>query len=182
MAMDVNTVVIVGRLTRDLNPSDSREFAYTPNGQARANISVAVNTRRKNGDQWVDEANYFNVTIWGKTAENLKPFLTKGKQVAVEGSLKQDRWQDKETGKTRERIYILANNIQLIGAAGNGQRMEGGYQQPAAGATPNYQPTNNAPQGFQNAAPQQSYQGSYQPQPMGGDFNGMDSFPDEVPF
>ncbi|MBR1714726.1 MAG: single-stranded DNA-binding protein [Treponema sp.] len=179
---DLNTVVIIGRLSRDLNPSDSREFAYTPNGFARANISVAVNTSRKNGDQWVEEANFFNVTIFGKPAENLKPYLTKGKQVVVEGSLKQDRWQDKETGKTRERVYILANNIQLLGSSGAGQRTEGGYQQPAAGATPGYQPMNNAPQGFQNAAPQQSYQGGYQPQPSGGGYNDMDNFPDEVPF
>ena len=160
---DLNTVVIIGRLSRDLNPSDSREFAYTPNGFARANISVAVNTSRKNGDQWVEEANFFNVTIFGKPAENLKPYLTKGKQVVVEGSLKQDRWQDKETGKTRERVYILANNIQLLGSSG-------------------YQPMNNAPQGFQNAAPQQSYQGGYQPQPSAGGYNDMDNFPDEVPF
>jgi single-strand DNA-binding protein len=65
---DINSVTIVGRLTRDLNGSDQREYAFTPNGQARANISIAVNRSRKQGDQWVDEANFFNVKIWGKTA------------------------------------------------------------------------------------------------------------------
>ncbi|MBR4372740.1 MAG: single-stranded DNA-binding protein [Treponema sp.] len=180
--MDVNTVVIVGRLVRDLNPSDSREFAYTPNGQARANISVAVNTRRKNGDQWVDEANYFNVTIWGKTAESLKPYLTKGRQIAIEGALKQERWQDKETGKTRDRVSIVADNVQLLGGS-SGSRMEGGYQQSSTGAAPNYQPMNAAPQNQQNFAPQQSYQNGYQPQQMnGGDYGDMNNFPDEVPF
>ena len=72
---DINRVVLVGRLVRDLG-NDQRDFAYTPNGQARANISIAVNRSRKQGDQWVDEANFFDVTIWGKTAENLKPYLT----------------------------------------------------------------------------------------------------------
>ena len=81
---DINSVTIVGRLTRDLNGSDQREYAFTPNGQARANISIAVNRSRKQGDQWVDEANFFNVTIWGKTAENLLPYLKKGKQICVE--------------------------------------------------------------------------------------------------
>ena len=89
---DINRVVLVGRLVRDLG-NDQRDFAYTPNGQARANISIAVNRSRKQGDQWVDEANFFDVTIWGKTAENLKPYLTKGKQIAVEGYLRQDRWE-----------------------------------------------------------------------------------------
>ncbi len=165
---DVNTVVIVGHLTRDLNPSDEREFAYTPNGVARANVSVAVNTRQKNGEQWVDVANYFNVTIWGKSAENLKPYLTKGKQIAIEGNLRQDRWQDKETGKTRDKIYIVANNVQLLG--GNQQRTGGnqgqGYQQPAPVQT------------------QPSYQQQYQPNPAGvqGYSGDISDFPDEVPF
>lgn len=127
---DVNNVTVVGRLTRDLNASDQREFAYTATGVARANISIAVGTRRKNGDQWVDESNYFNVTIFGRTAESLKPYLTKGKQIAVEGSLKQDRWQDQATGKTRDRVYIIANNIQLLGGGG----------QPSGGSGSNFRP------------------------------------------
>lgn len=128
---DVNNVTLVGRLTRDLNASDQREFAYTATGVARANISIAVNSRRKNGDQWIDEPNYFNVTIFGKSAENLKAYLTKGKMIAVEGSLKQDRWQDQATGKTRDRVYIIANNIQLLGGGNSngGSQPSGGYSQ-----------------------------------------------------
>ena len=62
---DVNRVNIIGRLTRDI-ASDERSFAYLPNGTARANVSIAVNRSRKNGDQWVDEVSYFDVTIWGQ--------------------------------------------------------------------------------------------------------------------
>ena len=87
---DLNHVVLIGRLTRDLG-ADERSFGYVGNGQARANVSIAVNRSRKNGEQWIEEANYFDVTIWGKTAENLKPYLTKGKMIAVDGYLKQDR-------------------------------------------------------------------------------------------
>ena len=77
---DLNHVVLIGRLTKDLG-TDERSFGYVANGQARANVSIAVNRSRKNGEQWVDEVNYFDVTIWGKTAENLKPYLLKGKQI-----------------------------------------------------------------------------------------------------
>ena len=86
---DINSVTIVGRLTRDLNGSDQREYAFTPNGQARANISIAVNRSRKQGDQWVDEANFFNVTIWGKTAfdTNLLAFFEIRKKILSSSSI-----------------------------------------------------------------------------------------------
>ena len=84
---DLNHVVLIGRLTQDLG-ADERSFGYAANGQARANVSIAVNRSKKNGDQWVEETYFFNITIWGKTAENLKPYLTKGKQICVEGHLK----------------------------------------------------------------------------------------------
>ena len=77
---DTNKVFLIGRLTRDLG-SDERSFGYIGNGTARANVSIAVNRSKKTGDGYADEVNYFDVTIWGKTAENLKPYLTKGKQI-----------------------------------------------------------------------------------------------------
>jgi single-strand DNA-binding protein len=109
---DVNHVILIGRLTRDLG-TDERSFGYTGNGQARANISIAVNRSRKNGDEWVEEVSYFDVTIWGKTAENLKPYLNKGKQIAVDGYLKQDRWE--KDGQKFSRVTVVANNVQLLG-------------------------------------------------------------------
>ena len=109
---DLNHVVLIGRLTGDLG-SDERSFGYVGNGQARANVSIAVNRNKKNGDQWVEEVNFFNVTIWGKTAENLKPYLTKGKQICVEGHLKQDRWE--KDGQKQSRISIVADSVQLLG-------------------------------------------------------------------
>jgi len=107
---DINSVVVCGHITRDL---EGNAFAYTPNGQARANISIAVNRSRKQGEQWVDEVSYFDVTIWGKTAENLKPYLTKGAQIVVSGHLQQDRWE--KEGQKFSKVGIVADSVQLCG-------------------------------------------------------------------
>lgn len=114
---DLNHVVLIGRLTRDLG-NDERSFGYVGNGQARANVSIAVNRSKKSGDEWIDETSYFDITIWGKTAENLKPYLTKGKQICVEGHLKQDRWE--KEGQKMSRVTIIADNVQLLGGNKNG--------------------------------------------------------------
>jgi len=106
---DINHVVLVGRLTRDA------ELKYTAGGQAVCKFSVAVNRRRKNGDQWEDEANYFDVVLWGRQGESLNQYLIKGKSVGVEGELRQDRWQ--QDGQNRSKVEIVANNIQLLGGS-----------------------------------------------------------------
>ena len=126
---DVNHVVLIGRLTKDLS-SDERDFGYLPNGQARANISIAVNRSKKQGDEWINEVFYFEVAIFGKTAENLKPYLLKGKQIGVDGHLKQDRWKDQQ-GNNRSKISIVADNVQLLGGKNEDttQNASGNYQQ-----------------------------------------------------
>ena len=120
---DLNHVVLIGRLTRDLG-SDEKSFGYVGNGQARANVSIAVNRSKKNGDQWIVEVSYFDITIWGKTAENLKPYLLKGKQIAVDGYLKQDRWKDQQ-GNNKSKISIVAENVQLLGGKTDGGQSSG---------------------------------------------------------
>jgi single-strand DNA-binding protein len=107
---DINKVIIVGRLTRDA------ELKYTSNGFAVCKFSLAVNRRRKSGDQWVEEANFFDVVLWGRTAEALNQYLVKGKQVAVEGELRQNRWE--QDGQPRSKVEISAINLQLLGGAG----------------------------------------------------------------
>ena len=133
MAQDVNHVVLIGRLTHDVG-ADERSFGYTPSGAARANVSIAVNRSRKSGDQWVEEVSYFEVTIWGKQAESLKPYLTKGKQIGVEGYLRQERWE--KDGQKRSKITIVATNVQLLG--GNS-----GNEQGNTSGTPKFVPANN---------------------------------------
>ena len=136
-----NKVFLIGRLTRDLG-ADERSFGYTDSGTARANISIAVNRSKRDGDNWVDEAHFFDVTIWGKTAENLKPYLTKGKQICVEGHLKQDRWE--KDGQKQSRITIQADNCYLLGGKSEGgaapqsapaPQNDGGYE-PQSGDFP----------------------------------------------
>ena len=129
---DLNRITIIGRLTQDLG-SDERSFGYVGNGQARANISIAVNRSKKKGEEWIDEVSYFNVTIWGKTAENLKPYLTKGKQICVEGYLKQDRFE--KDGKKESRISIVSDNVWLLGG-----KSEGAGNNTTA---PKFEPANN---------------------------------------
>jgi len=106
---DFNHVVLIGRLTRDA------ELRYTNSNLAVCKFSIANNQRRKKDNAWVDEAHFFDVTLWGKTAESLHKYLVKGKQVAVEGQLRQSRWE--KDGQTRSRVEINANNIQLLGGS-----------------------------------------------------------------
>jgi len=132
---DINRVVLVGRLTRDA------ELKYTATGQAVCKFSVAVNRRRKNGDQWEEEASYFDVVVWGRSGESLNQYLLKGKAVGIDGELRQDRWQ--QDGQNRSKVEIVASNIQLLSGGGGGQGGSGGgggggggqgFQQPRGGA------------------------------------------------
>ena len=168
---DLNHVTLIGRLTRDA------ELKYTPGGLAISSFSIAVNRRRKNGDQWVDEVSYFDINLYGKPAESLKQYLTKGKQVAVDGELRQDRWE--KDGQNHSRIYIAANNVQLLG--GN----TGSSNYSNAGG---YAPANNNSQGYNQgySQPQNSYQPRYdaphdQYDP-GSSYGSDSSFPEDIPF
>jgi len=114
--VDVNHVILLGRLTRDA------ELKYTAGGQAVCKFSIAVNRRKKNGDQWEDEANFFDIVIWGKQGETLNQYLKKGKMVAVDGELRQDRWQ--QDGQNRSKVEIVASFLQLLGGGGG----QGNYQ------------------------------------------------------
>lgn len=106
--MDINKIILVGRLTRDA------ELRYTNSGTANSKLSLAVNRRVKNGDTWGEEVSFFDVNIWGKTAESLNQYLLKGKQIGVEGELRQNRWE--QDGQSRSRVEVNANNIQLLGS------------------------------------------------------------------
>jgi len=109
MAGDINQVVLVGRVTRDA------ELKYTASGTALCNFAIAVNRRVKKGDQWSDEASFFDLTLWEKQAENLNKYLVKGTQVAVQGELRQDRWE--KDGQKFNKIQVFVNNLQLLGSA-----------------------------------------------------------------
>ena len=107
---DINSVVLIGRITKDVG-SDERSFSYIGNGTAKATVNLAVNRSVKKGDKWEDETSFFDVVIWGKLAENLKPRLTKGKQISVMGFLKQDRWE--KDGQKQSKIYVNAEQVEI---------------------------------------------------------------------
>ena len=159
---DINHVVLIGRLTRDIG-SDEHSFAYLQNGQARANVSIAVNYSTKQGEQWVEAANFFDVTIWGKTAENLKPYLLKGQQVAIDGHLKQDRWE--KDGQKYSKVSVVADSVQLFGGKNNNQQppIQTNQNQPAQ------QPQQQTQYQQRPAQPQtqQQYQQPQQQRPQG---------------
>ena len=108
---DLNKVFLIGRCVKNA------ELKYTTNGFAIASFAIAVNRRRKNGDQWVEEASFFDINLFGKSAEGLKQYLVKGKQIAIEGELRQDRWE--QDGQPRSKVVVVANNVQLLGGHGN---------------------------------------------------------------
>lgn len=145
MANDINCTILEGNLVRDC------DLKYTQSGIAIGNISIAVNRSKKQGDQWVNEVSYFDIVLFGKTAENLKQYLTKGKSVTVKGFLKQDRWTDPQ-GNNRSRVSVIAEEIKLHG----GNQQNGGYQQNQQFAPQQTAPQNNAPQYY--SQPQQNVQ------------------------
>ena len=106
MSNDINQVTLVGRLTRD------SELKYTNSGTAVCKFSLAVNRKKKQGEQWVDEVSYFDITLWGKQGEAISQYLNKGKQVAIEGQLRQNRWE--QDGQNRSKVEIVASNVQLL--------------------------------------------------------------------
>ena len=118
--MDINTVAITGNLTRD------PELKQT-NGGSVCKIRVANNSRRKQGDQWVDAPNYFDVVVWGAQGENVAQYLSKGRKVAVTGKLRWREWES-EQGK-RQAVEIHADNVAFIGGREEGDQQAAPQQQ-----------------------------------------------------
>ena len=133
---DLNRVTLIGRLTRDA------ELKYTSGGMAVCKFSIAVNKFRKSGEQRTEETHFFDIVLWGRSGESLNQYLIKGKQVAIDGELRQNRWE--QDGQPRSKIEIVANNVQLLGGSPSGgssapssrtqpERDGGWRRQPAAG-------------------------------------------------
>lgn len=116
----VNKVIIVGNLGRD------PEVRFTQGGAAVCNLSVAVGERIKKGEAWEDHTEWFRVVVFGKTAENAGNYLQKGRQVYVEGKLRQKEYEDKDGTKKRS-TEVIADVLQWLGG-----KHEGGSAKPAA--------------------------------------------------
>jgi single-strand DNA-binding protein len=118
----VNKVIIVGNLGKDA------DVRYTSGGSAVATISVATTEvwNDKSSGERQEKTEWHRVVIWGKTAENLKDYLTKGKQIYVEGKLQTRKWQDRD-GNDKYTTEIRSDRIVLLGGRGGGGSDRGDY-------------------------------------------------------
>lgn len=114
-----NRVILIGNLTRDI------ELRYTPGGLAVTENCVAVNDRRKNSSgEWIEEATFVDVTLFGRIAEVCSEYLSKGSPIMVEGRLKLDQWE--KDGQKRSKLYVIGERMQLIGGRDGGGGGSGG--------------------------------------------------------
>jgi len=119
-----NKVILMGNLTRD------PEVRYTSGGTAIAKLGLAVNRRWKNQEgQMQEETTFVDVDAFGRQAETIGQYLKKGRPVMVEGRLKLDQWDDKQTGQKRSKLGVVLENFQFLDSRGEGGD-SGGYSQP----------------------------------------------------
>ena len=112
MASSLNKVFLLGNMTRDV------ELRYTAGGTAVTEVGMAVNEKRKQGDEWVDDVTYVDVTLWGKTAEIAGKYLSKGFQILIEGRLKLDSWE--KDGQKHYKMKVVGEKLQMLGSRGAG--------------------------------------------------------------
>jgi single-strand DNA-binding protein len=113
VANDINKVVVVGRLVRD------PELRQVGSGTSLCKISIANGRNYTVNGERKEETSYFNCTAWGKQAEIINQYCRKGKQVAIEGRLQQNRWQGTD-GKTMSAVDIVIEKLQMLGSASEG--------------------------------------------------------------
>jgi single-strand DNA-binding protein len=136
MARGINKVILVGNLGRD------PEMRYTPSGAAVANVTLATSEswKDKQSGEQQERTEWHRVVFFGRLAEIVGEYLKKGAQIYVEGKIKTDKYQDKETGQDRYSTSIVANEMQMLGGRGGGSSMSGDdmnfdQSQPAAKAS-----------------------------------------------
>ena len=103
MARSINQVILLGRLTRD------PEQRTTASGKNVVSFSIAVDRQSQD-----DQADFFNITAWDKLGDLVMQYLSKGRRVLVQGRLRQDSWEDKETGKRQSRIEVTASDVTFL--------------------------------------------------------------------
>lgn len=110
----INKVILIGNLGKD------PELRHTSGGQAVCAMRIATSRKwtDKHSGQAKEETEWTDVEVWGKQAEACGEHLAKGRQVYVEGRLKTETWDDKQTGQKRSRVKVVAENVRFIGGRG----------------------------------------------------------------
>ena len=127
MARGVNKVILVGNLGKD------PELKYTPQGTAVAKFSLATSEKYKDkAGEWQERTEWHNLVAWARTAEVAAEYLKKGSSVFIEGRLRTDSWDDKETGQKKYRTEIIVNELVMLGGRGQGDSEGGGRSKGAS--------------------------------------------------
>ncbi len=129
MARDINHVFLIGRLVKD------PEIKYTASGMPVTKFTIANNVSYVQNNEKKEYVNFFDINIWGNQAVNCEKYLKKGSQVAIEGSLRQNKWTDAATGQNRSKIEVTANTVQFLSPAGG----QGQQQMQNAGSSGQFQ-------------------------------------------
>ena len=113
---NINRVIITGNLTRDPELN-----ALSGSGTSVCSLRIACNGRRRNPEtnQWEEQPNFFDVTVWGAQGENCSRYLSKGRPVAIDGRLRWREWTDKQ-GNKRQSVDIIAESVQFLGGREDG--------------------------------------------------------------
>mgnify|MGYP001773695643 CR=1 FL=1 len=119
----LNKVLLIGRLTRD------PEIRYLPSGMQITSFSIAVNRRFKDkGGNWQEETYFFDIETFGGLAERLGKQLSKGHQIFLEGSLRQDKWEN-QAGEKRSKVKIVAERVTLLSRPTSDSGLKPSYEE-----------------------------------------------------
>ena len=111
----LNKVMLIGNVTRD------PEVKFTPKGSAVADLGLAINRSYTNqAGEKVEEVTYVDVELWGRLAEIAGEYAKKGRPVFIEGRLRMDSWEDKQSGQKRTRLKVVGEGLQLLGSRSGG--------------------------------------------------------------
>jgi single-strand DNA-binding protein len=128
-----NKVILMGNLTRD------PELRYTPKGTAIAKVGLAINRywTTESGEK-KEEVTFVDVDVFGRTAENVGQYMKKGRPILIEGRLRLDQWDDKQTGQKRSRLGVVAESVQFLGSptGGEGTPVTPAVSRPAPASAP----------------------------------------------
>jgi single-strand DNA-binding protein len=141
-----NKVILIGNLTRD------PELRYTPKGTAIAEIGLAINRKWKSETgEMKEEVTFVDVAAYGRTAEVIGQYLKKGKPIMIEGRLKLDQWDDKQTGQKRSKLRVICESFEFLDSGSRG----GEGSAPPAPRAPRPAASSGAPEVGGDAEPPQ---------------------------